>query len=87
MGYGKVVRVITGPSGAKKGEEVTLQLSDGSASNPSASESTDQVAWDSNSGSPSAPSGGEPGGGQSDPLFTQEDVDRFTNDVRSFFGL
>ncbi|MCG7260312.1 transglycosylase domain-containing protein [Corynebacterium aurimucosum] len=87
VGYGKVVRVITGPSGAKKGEEVTLQLSDGSASNPSASESTDQVAWDSNSGSPSAPSGGEPGGGQSDPLFTQEDVDRFTNDVRSFFGL
>lgn len=87
VGYGKVVRVITGPSGAKKGEEVTLQLSDGSASNPSTSESTDQVAWDSNSGSPSAPSGGEPGGGQSDPLFTQEDVDRFTNDVRSFFGL
>lgn len=87
VGYGKVVRVITGPSGAKKGEEVTLQLSDGSASNPSTSESTDQVAWESNSGSPSAPSGGEPGGGQSDPLFTQEDVDRFTNDVRSFFGL
>lgn len=87
VGYGKVVRVITGPSGAKKGEEVTLQLSDGSASNPSTSESTDQVAWDSNSDSPSAPSGGEPGGGQSDPLFTQEDVDRFTNDVRSFFGL
>lgn len=87
VGYGKVVRVITGPSGAKKGEEVTLQLSDGSASNPSTSESTDQVAWDSNSGSTSAPSGGEPGGGQSDPLFTQEDVDRFTNDVRSFFGL
>lgn len=87
VGYGKVVRVITGPSGAKKGAEVTLQLSDGSASNPSTSESTDQVAWDSNSGSPSAPSGGEPGGGQSDPLFTQEDVDRFTNDVRSFFGL
>lgn len=87
VGYGKVVRVITGPSGAKKGAEVTLQLSDGSASNSSDSASTSPVAWDSNSGSPSAPSGGEPGGGQSDPLFTQEDVDRFTNDVRSFFGL
>ena len=87
VGYGKVVRVITGPSGAKKGAEVTLQLSDGSASDSSDSASTSPVAWDSNSGSPSAPSGGEPGGGQSDPLFTQEDVDRFTNDVRSFFGL
>ena len=83
VGYGKVVRVITGPSGAKKGEEVTLQLSDGSSD----SASTSPVAWDSNSDSPSAPSGGEPSGGQSDPLFTQEDVDRFTNDVRSFFGL
>ena len=87
VGYGKVVRVITGPSGAKKGAEVTLQLSDGSASDSSDSASTNPIVWDSNSGSPSAPSGGEPGGGQSEPLFTQEDVDRFMNDVRSFFGL
>ena len=93
VGYGKVVRVITGPSGLKKGAEVTLQLSDGSVSDSSDTASTDRVTWDSNYGAPAAPSGdggGDTGGGQpsqSEPLFTQEDVDRFTNDVRSFFGL
>ena len=91
VGYGKVVRVITGASGAKKGSEVTLQLSDGSASD-SSSANSDQAAWDSTYGAPPAPSGdgGGAGGGQpsqSEPLFSQEDVDRFTNDVRSFFGL
>lgn len=93
VGYGKVVRVITGPSGLKKGAEVTLQLSDGSVSDSSDTASTDRVTWDSNYSAPAAPSGdggGDTGGGQpsqSEPLFTQEDVDRFTNDVRSFFGL
>ncbi|WP_246821826.1 transglycosylase domain-containing protein [Corynebacterium sp. HMSC062A03] len=91
VGYGKVVRVITGPSGAKKGSEVTLQLSDGSASD-SSSANSDQAAWDSTYGAPPAPSGDGAGTGggqpsQSEPLFSQEDVDRFTNDVRSFFGL
>lgn len=88
VGYGKVVRVITGASGTKKGAEVTLQLSDGSAG-----DSTNSAASDSSYYTPSAPSGN--GGGadngqpatQSDPLFSQEDVDRLTNDVRDFFGL
>ena len=88
MGYGKVVRVITGATGTKKGAEVTLQLSDGSAGDSASSGTSNSSYY-----TPSAPSGN--GGGtdngqpatQSDPLFSQEDVDRLTNDVRDFFGL
>lgn len=88
VGYGKVVRVITGASGTKKGAEVTLQLSDGSAGDSASSGTSNSSYY-----TPSAPSGN--GGGtdngqpatQSDPLFSQEDVDRLTNDVRDFFGL
>ncbi|WP_293775347.1 transglycosylase domain-containing protein [uncultured Corynebacterium sp.] len=88
VGYGKVVRVITGASGTKKGAEVTLQLSDGSAGDSASSGTSGSSYY-----TPSAPSGN--GGGvdngqpatQSDPLFSQEDVDRLTNDVRDFFGL
>ena len=86
VGYGKVVRVITGASGTKKGAEVTLQLSDGS----SATTSEDGSTTSAPNYQPPANNGGGEGDQQPEqpePLINQDDVDRFTNDVRDFFGL
>ena len=88
MGYGKVVRVITGSAGTKKGAEVTLQLSDGSAAAAPTGDSSASGNYDYE-----PPAGG--GTGNTDapaqqgeqPLIDQGDVDQFANDVRDFFGL
>ena len=88
MGYGKVVRVITGASGTKKGAEVTLQLSDGSSAPSSPNTGTDTgTGTDYIYAPPATGGGGDQSPSQPEPLFNQEDVDRLTNDVRDFFGL
>ena len=88
VGYGKVVRVITGASGTKKGAEVTLQLSDGSSAPSSPNTGTDTgTGTDYIYAPPATGGGGDQSPSQPEPLFNQEDVDRLTNDVRDFFGL
>ena len=88
VGYGKVVRVITGSAGAKKGAEVTLQLSDGSAA---AAPTGDSSASGNYGYQPPAGDGAgntdAPAQQGEQPLIDQGDVDQFANDVRDFFGL